>query len=323
MRSDVPALVMDGVGRAFRSSTGVVQAVSELDLSVGRGEVLGVLGPNGAGKTTTIKMAATLLTPTVGHVTVAGIDAVARPRAARRHLGLVLGGDRGFYLRASAAENLSFFAELQGVSRRRSERVAEVLALVGLEGKERSRVETFSRGMRQRLHIARALLADPPLILLDEPSIGLDPEGAHDLRALVRDLRHDDRGVLLTTHYLHEAEVLADRLVVIADGSVVARGSTDDIARMAGVSAVTSVTARGDHDPLDLLTRGDDVADAASTQRNGVWEVTIVWRHPSPDGVLVEAAFAQHEILSRADRAATLEEAYLAFVQRWRAGGSS
>lgn len=118
------------------------------------------------------------------------MDAVRDPRAARGLTGLVLGGDRGFYLRASARENLLFFASLQGVKRSaRPARVAQVLASVGLAERAHDHVETYSRGMRQHLHIARALLADPQLLLLDEPTIGLDPEGTRDLRSLVRRLR--------------------------------------------------------------------------------------------------------------------------------------
>jgi len=321
MRSESLALEMHGVSRHFRSPAGLVAAVCDVDLELHRGEVVGVLGPNGAGKTTTIKMAATLLEPTSGTVHVNGIDAVRRPRDARQHLGLVLGGDRGFYMRATGAENLAFFAELQGVTRKRARRVGHVLDLVGLADASRARVETYSRGMRQRLHIGRALLSNPSLVLLDEPSIGLDPEGAHDLRQIVKDLRHDDRAVLLTTHYLVEAEELADRLMVIADGAVVAAGQTHDIARRAGVSVVTSVTSRGQGDPAEAIAQLRAVADVTSLYRNGIWNVTVVWKDASIDRAALDAALSAHEVLSDLQRPASLEEAYLAFIHRHRVGG--
>jgi len=295
-----------------------VLAVDDLSLQLAAGEVVGVLGPNGAGKTTTIKMAATLLEPTSGSVQVAGIDAVKDPRSARRNIGLVLGGDRGFYMRASAQENLSFFAELQGVSKGKTSKVAAVLETVGLSAKGKVRVEEFSRGMKQRLHIARALLADPQLILLDEPSIGLDPEGAQELRALVRQLRQERRAILLTTHYLQEAEELSDRLAVIADGQVVASGSAEDIAAEAGVSTVTSLSVRCDEDPQEVLKRVRDVADVTTLYKNGLWSVDVVWGEAGGNENELHAALGKREIISEHNRRTSLEEAYLAFLHRRR-----
>jgi ABC-2 type transport system ATP-binding protein len=318
MPADHLALHMRDVRRTYRSGNRVVTAVDGLSLDVGRGEVVGVLGPNGAGKTTTVKMAATLLSPTAGAVSVCGVDAVARPRRARQHLGLVLGGDRGFYLRATALENLDFFGELQGVSSRGSRRSAAMLDRVGLGGRGRDRVETFSRGMRQRLHIARALLADPALILLDEPSIGLDPEGAHDLRQLVLELAGDHRGMLLTTHYLHEAEMLCDRLVVIADGRVVAQGTARDIRLGAGVGPVTSVTTTGPGDPARRVPRGGAVVEATSRHLGGVWALDVIWSTHGAVDELLDRALDGHDVVSRVDRDATLEESYLAFLRTAR-----
>jgi ABC-2 type transport system ATP-binding protein len=316
MPRESPALSMIAASRTFASSTGPVRAVHDLHLTIERGQVVGVLGPNGAGKTTSVKMAATLLEPTSGSVHVMGVDAVARPREARRHIGLVLGGDRGFYMRASARENLAFFAELQGVRSRRSTRVDDALHAVGLTAHGPSRVETFSRGMKQRLHVARALLADPGLVLLDEPSIGLDPAGAHDLRRLVEGLRRDGRGVLLTTHYLTEAEELADTLVVVADGTVVARGSTADIAKQAGVGTVTTVTSHGVRDPRELLHGMANIADLTTSYRNGVWSLSVVWGDERPDVDRLHHALDGHAVLSTVMRDTSLEEAYLAFLHR-------
>ncbi|QNE44296.1 ABC transporter ATP-binding protein [Frigoribacterium sp. NBH87] len=321
MPADDLALYVRDVRRTFRSGPRLITAVDGLSIDVARGEVVGVLGPNGAGKTTTVKMAATLLSPTAGDIRVCGVDAVARPRRAREHLGLVLGGDRGFYLRATALENLDFFGELQGVSSRGSRRSAAMLDRVGLAGRGRDRVETFSRGMRQRLHIARALLANPSLVLLDEPSIGLDPEGAHDLRQLVLELADDHRGMLLTTHYLHEAEMLCDRLVVIADGQVLAQGTAHEIRRGAGVGPVTSVTATGPGDPARTVTRGGAVVDVASRHLGGVWTLDVIWSTRGADDELLDRTLSDHHVLSRVERPATLEETYLAFLRTARPAG--
>lgn len=176
-----------GVSRAFAAHGAMLWAVRDVSLNVSAGEVVTLLGPNGAGKTTLMRMIATLLTPSEGTIRVSGHNVVTHSREARRNLSLVLGGDRGFYLRASAAENLVYFASLAGVPlRQRRSRVHNILSDLGLAAKAHEKVETFSRGMRQRLHIARSLLTDPPLLLLDEPTIGLDPESAHALRRLIK-----------------------------------------------------------------------------------------------------------------------------------------
>src|SRR6476469_738384 len=172
--------------RTYKTSTGVfrrrsleVEAVRGVSFDVAEGELFGLLGPNGAGKTTTIKMLITLLLPTSGSARVLGLDVAAHAREVRSRIGYVFGGDRGLYERLSALDNLRYFAELYGVDpHRQKARIAEVLELVGLTGREKERVEGYSRGMRQRLHIARGLLHDPAVVFLDEPTIGVDPVGA-------------------------------------------------------------------------------------------------------------------------------------------------
>ncbi|ROQ38605.1 ABC-2 type transport system ATP-binding protein [Frondihabitans sp. PhB188] len=308
-----PMLVLSDVTRDFGRGPARRRAVDGVSLQIGPGEVLGVLGPNGAGKTTTIKMAATLLEPGSGGVQVAGVDAVRRPREARRSIGLVLGGDRGFYLRATATDNLRFFADLSGAASPRDSRVAAVLERVGLGDRGSSRVETFSRGMRQRLHVARALLADPPLILLDEPSIGLDPEGAQELRQLVRELRSEGRGILLTTHYLDEADQLADRLVVIVGGRAVVTGSSADIAAHAGISTVTGFMVESASDPADLVASDPDVATTFSAR--GLWSLDVLWGARGYREEIAADLRSRLVVVSEHTRGATLEESYLALLR--------
>lgn len=324
--SDDVVLELRDVRREFKSPVGTVNAVNGISLQVAKGEIVCVLGPNGAGKTTTVKMASTLLEPTSGDVIVAGIDAVRRPRDARKHSGLVLGGDRGFYMRASAIENLRFFAELQGVTGgQRERRISESLERVGLDHRAGDRVESFSRGMKQRLHIARALLSRPSLVLLDEPSIGLDPEGARELRKIVLDLRDAGRGILLTTHYLHEAEEIADDLIVIDGGVIAAQGSGADIARLAGVTAVTTFRSSSiGENALEKLRRIDGVANVLAEQRRGIMFVDVIWASPEAreDELLLELGDA-NDVEALATREATLEEAYIAFLQRRRLHGAS
>src|ERR671937_1368721 len=162
--------------RTYRTHTGTlrrkpkdIEAVRGVSFEVEKGELFGLLGPNGAGKTTTIKMLITLLIPTAGEARVLGYDVVRDAREVRKRIGYVFGGERGLYERLSALDNLRYFAELYGVSgREQKRRLGEVLEIVGLKGRERERVEGYSRGMRQRLHIARGLLHDPEVVFLDE-----------------------------------------------------------------------------------------------------------------------------------------------------------
>src|SRR5215204_4980120 len=192
----MPVVEAQDLHRTYRTSTGTlrrkwmdVEAVKGVSFEIAPGELFGLLGPNGAGKTTTIKMLITLLLPTAGMARVLGYDVVDDVREVRRRIGYVFGGDRGLYERLSALDNLRYFSELYGVPpREQKARIAELLELVGLTGRERERVEGFSRGMRQRLHIARGLLHDPDVLFLDEPTIGVDPVGARDLRATIAGL---------------------------------------------------------------------------------------------------------------------------------------
>ncbi|MCW2764508.1 MAG: daunorubicin transporter ATPase, partial [Nocardioides sp.] len=219
--------------RSFRTHTGtirrtrkVVEAVTGVSFHIERGELFGLLGPNGAGKTTTIKMLITLLLPTSGSARVLGHDVVADVREVRRRIGYVFGGDRGLYERLSARDNLRYFSELYGVPpRTQATRIDELLELVGLTERDKERVEGYSRGMRQRLHIARGLLHDPDVLFLDEPSIGIDPVGARELRATIANLVDLGKTVLLTTHYMFEADELCDRIAVIREGEIVAEGT--------------------------------------------------------------------------------------------------
>src|SRR3954466_9300826 len=183
----------DELRRTYSTTTGSfrrrpleVEAVRGISFEVQQGELFGLLGPNGAGKTTTIKMLITLLLPTSGSARVLGRDVVEEPREVRRRVGYVFGGDRGLYERLSGLDNLRYFAELYGVpARDQKARIGELLELVGLTGREKERVEGYSRGMRQRLHTARGLIHDPQVLFLDEPSIGIDPVGARELRQTV------------------------------------------------------------------------------------------------------------------------------------------
>src|SRR6187397_1401676 len=239
--------------RTYRTHTGTIrrrskeiEAVRGVSFEIEKGELFGLLGPNGAGKTTTIKMLITLLIPTSGSARVLGHDVVSDARWVRKHIGYVFGGDRGLYERLSALDNLRYFAELYGVEPdTQKHRIAELLDLVGLTGREKERVEGFSRGMRQRLHIARGLLHDPPVVFLDEPTIGVDPVGARELRATIAGLTQAGKTVLLTTHYMFEADELCDRIAVINKGLIVAEGTPRVLKEIVAERTIVEIEAFG------------------------------------------------------------------------------
>ena len=203
-------------------------AVDGLDLVVGKGEVVGLLGPNGAGKTTTVRMLSCLLAPTGGTARVAGFDVVREPQRVRERVG-VLTEAPGLYRRLSVQRNLEFFAQLYGVADT-SEQVKRYLTLFGLWEKRADPVGTLSKGMRQRLALARALLHEPEVLLLDEPTAALDPENARAVRGFIRELKGEGRTVLLCTHNLAEAEELADRIALLKT-RLVAQGSPEELKR--------------------------------------------------------------------------------------------
>src|SRR5256714_12470837 len=208
-------------------------ALRGVDLKIAKGELFGLLGPNGAGKTTMVKIFTTLLLPSSGMARVLGLDAVKDQWALRKRIGFVFGGERGLYWRLSGLDNLRYFADLYRVPpevlRRR---ILELLERLGLAGRERDRVELYSRGMKQRLHLARGLLNDPEVLFLDEPTIGLDPVGARELRVMIRGLADAGKTIFLTTHYMFEADAICDRIAVIKKGSIVAEGTPGSIKRL-------------------------------------------------------------------------------------------
>ncbi|MFI0960772.1 ABC transporter ATP-binding protein [Streptomyces sp. NPDC021080] len=248
------AIVVEDVGRVYADrrgrSTREVTALSGVGLRVAPGEVHGLLGPNGAGKTTLCKILTTTLEPSTGSARVLGLDVVRQSRAVRRSIGLVFGGDRGLYGRLSARENLWFWGAMYGLRRSRLRSRAEVLLeRVGLADRADARVDTFSRGMKQRLHLARGLVGDPRVLILDEPTVGMDPVAALDFRALIGELRREGRTVLLTTHDMAEAEAVCDRVSLIDRGRLIMTESTDTVGRL--LSGYERVVA---HDvPVDLV----------------------------------------------------------------------
>jgi ABC-2 type transport system ATP-binding protein len=200
-----------------------VVALGGVSLEIPAGEVHGLLGPNGAGKTTLVKILSTVLLPTGGRAFVCGHDVVAETKAVRPLIGIVFGGERGLYTRLSARQNLEYWGALYRLSGAQiKERSAELLDRVGLTERADQRVEEFSRGMKQRLHLARGLMGDARVVFLDEPTTGMDPLAAREFRTLINELKGEGRTILLTTHDMVEAETVCDRVTLIDRGRILA-----------------------------------------------------------------------------------------------------
>ncbi|MBG9941021.1 ABC transporter ATP-binding protein [Brevibacillus formosus] len=204
-----------------KGSTEKKIAVNNVTFDVEEGEVFGLLGPNGAGKSTTIKVLTTLLTPSSGSVKIMGLDVEKDFRKIREHINFVFGGEKGVYNRLTTREFLKYFAFLYKVPEPEHEsRIESLIKLVNLTDYADNQIHTYSKGTIQRLHMARALISNPKIIFLDEPTIGLDPVIAEQIREIIRELSKNKITVILTTHYLKEADDLCNRIGIINDGVI-------------------------------------------------------------------------------------------------------
>jgi ABC-2 type transport system ATP-binding protein len=251
-------IVLDGATKSF----GNITAVDGLSLSIERGEVFGLLGPNGAGKSTTIAMTVGLLRPDAGAVRIDGGDPT--DPAVRRRLG-VAPQALAIYPELSALENLDFFGSLYGLDRAaRRARAGALLELVGLTDRARDRVGGYSGGMQRRINLACALVHDPAVVLLDEPTAGVDPQSRHAIFEIVRELRAQGRTVVYTTHYMEEAQKLCSRVGVVDKGRLLALGTADELIGEHGGRSVVRIERNGREervqtpDPLSVLRRALD-----------------------------------------------------------------
>jgi ABC-2 type transport system ATP-binding protein len=300
----------------FRRTKVRTVGLDGIDLAIRSGELFGLLGPNGAGKTTTVKILTTLLLPDSGHARVLGHDVVRQTDTVRRRIGFVFGGERGLYWRISGLDNLRYFADLYrippDISRRR---IAELIDRLGLSGREHDKVEVYSRGMKQRLHLARGLLNDPEVLFLDEPTIGLDPVGARELRVLVRELADSGKTILLTTHYMFEADTICDRLAVINKGKIVAEGTPTSIKRLVENEGVVEVEVEAiSADRVAGLRTLPGVTSVSVAERELAQVITL--RCASPADLIAQLGVILEGIRLQkvSSREPTLEDAYVQLI---------
>ena len=288
-------------------------ALDGLNLQIPQGVVFGVLGPNGAGKTTLVRILSTLLTPTTGSARVAGFDVVRQAKEVRKRIGQVLGGDRGYYGRLSGKENLLYFAALNHLNPKvAGTRIDEMLARVGLSDVADNWMERYSRGMKQRIHIARGLLMDPDILFLDEPTIGLDPFGAQDVRQLIPELASQGKTIVLTTHYMFEADSLCQTVAMINHGRLMALGTPTEIKRQFSKINVFEITVKkaskelaGELTRLNGVQRVDMGADGAFHKLTICTSIGLDLREQ------IVSIVGNESLEGIVSREPTLEEAYL------------
>ncbi len=322
---DPIAIQASNLNKTFKTKTGLWKtrtrstvAVEDISFEVERGELFGLLGPNGAGKTTTVKMLTTLLLPTRGTARILGLDVVQQMAEVRRHIGFAFSGSRGFYNRLSAIQNLKYFAELYALEPQVThKRIPALLELVGLGSRGDDRVETYSSGMIQRLHLARALLHDPEVLFLDEPTVGIDPVGARELRQTIKNLISLGKTILLTTHYMAEAEELCQRIAIINKGSLVALDSPDALKRrISGDSVIEACLQSGQAAVLmERLRALDGRTVVEVTPAPGPERLLI--RTPEPSRVLeLLSPYLNPEYIQALEvRNQTLEDVYVTLVK--------
>ena len=266
---------------------GAVKAVDDISFSVSRGEIFGLLGHNGAGKTTTVRMLTGRTKPTSGSAHIAGYDIVTQLDQVKPLINLVF-EDQNLYERMTGQDNLRFFAELYGAPKGR---VSELLDRVGLDAEARKRkVRTYSSGMKQRLLIARALVNDPQILFLDEPTRGLDPSSARELRQIVREMSQQGTTVVLTTHYMEEADELCDRVAFLSAGKIVAMDTPTELKLRYGTPSAR----------LLLRDRSEVVVDLDSPD----------------DARTVEALMAEGQVLTIHSQEGTLEDVFINLAGR-------
>lgn len=288
------------------------RAVDSITLTVEAGSVLALLGPNGAGKTTSVRMMTSILAPTSGWARVAGYDVVKQAEQVRAHVG-VLTEQHGLYERMRALEYLDFFGQVYHLSptvRRR--RARELMARFGLESALDKRLGEYSKGMKQKLALVRAMLHDPPVLLLDEPTSAMDPQSAKQVRDAIIELQRDERTFLITTHNLTEAQALANRIAIIRHGRIIANGSLDDLARRFVGDPLMELRVRG---PLNGLA--GNLADLVQVEASG--DNWLRYRAPQPEmvnpAVLRRALSLGVDVVTLAPVSQTLEDIYLQVVR--------
>ncbi|NIM95937.1 MAG: ATP-binding cassette domain-containing protein [Anaerolineales bacterium] len=298
MKDELPVIRTDNLTKRFKNIT----AVNEVSFSVQKGEIFGFLGPNGAGKTTTIGMLLGLVRPTSGSAEILGYDIRGDICSALQQVGAIV-ENPAFYPYMSGIENLRMFARIDGGDTQ--EEIPRIVKSVGLESRGKDKVSTYSMGMRQRLGLASALLGDPELLIMDEPTNGLDPAGMQEMRVFIRRLaKEEGKTVFLSSHLLHEVEQVCDRVLILNKGKVIAQGSVEEL-----LSQAYGVEIR-----IENVEQSVEVLSRLDWPQNISYEKDLVYVQAPPERAPeLVAALAAHDLYPSEVRpvVSTLESVFL------------
>jgi ABC-2 type transport system ATP-binding protein len=294
----------------------IIKALDNISFDIRKGEIFGLLGQNGAGKTTTIKILITLLAPTSGQAKVLGYNTFGQEKNIRSRINFIFGGERCLYWRLSARDNLTYFADLYKIEKKvRDKRIKDILELVGLTERADDKVETYSKGMKQKLQIARGLINDPEILFLDEPTIGLDPISALELRKLIKMLSSQGKTILLTTHYMYEADELCDRIAIINKGSIISLDTPKNLKKFNKDTSVLEVKTLGVSDEIiKQLKELEDIKMLSVKQEDQTQILEIQCSDVSCITQKVLNILSNTKVIGINSRESTLEDVYIKLI---------
>ncbi len=309
--------------REYISTQGIVkrkkqkiQALNNISFDIKKGEIFGLLGQNGAGKTTTIKILITLLAPTSGQAKVLGYNTFGQEKNIRSRINFVFGGERCLYWRLSARDNLIYFADLYKINKKvRDKRIKDIIELVGLKDRADDKVETYSKGMKQKLQIARGLINDPEILFLDEPTIGLDPISALELRKIIKMLSSQGKTILLTTHYMYEADELCDRIAIMDKGNIISLDTPENLKKFNKDISVIEVKTLGVSDEkIKQLNELEDIKIISVKQDAQIQILEIQCRDIASITNKVLSILSDTKVIGVTSRELTLEDVYIKLI---------
>ena len=314
------AVKTEQLSRVYKTKKRETIALDRVDLEIPTGELFGLLGPNGAGKTTLIKILTTLLAPSGGRAWVAGIDVAQNPWEVRRHISMVSGGESSGYGLLTVEENLWMFTQFYGIDRKTAKtRIREMLEIVGLTDRAKTKIYHLSTGMRQKMNFVRGFLTNPQILFLDEPTLGLDVQTSHTLRAFIKDWvgKRLDKTVLLTTHYMHEAEELCNRVAIIHDGRILACDTPGNLKTRLQREVVFRLQVTAIANPERLFQDLRGVQRFSHAEVNGHTELNFILEDENAlPPILTTIQQCHGELISLEKRAPTLEDVFISLVGR-------
>jgi len=323
------AIETHGLTKVFKKGKKKIVAVDHVDIKVRAGQIYGLLGTNGAGKSTLIKMLATLVIPTEGAALVNGYDIINEDIEVRKSIGYIKGGERGFYYRLSGRQNLAFFASLYEIPKSQAKKkIEELLDFVGLTEHADKKVKEYSTGMKSRLAIARGLLNDPPILLADEPTNGLDPVSARKLRDFMLSSLKEEKGktILLTTHNLSEAEYLCDEIAIMDAGKILIFGTLSELKRKISHSKILVLEiSNWDSRIHEIFQLYGTITDIKEDAENKITRVILnidAATSRSDFLEIIKDLSGYAKIKSMQLRDPTLEDVFLKFTKHEESGGN-